>query len=187
MMITLSLASPSTIEAALVGPASFTQVQVAWHHDNPLVTASDPLQRRCRVSPSLAARLVLPRVGSIAIDLPYTAASIKPSSPPLLSAGKTVSAPACLCFATGDHGALQHAVPIQRCHRCPFPRQIQGLCSAGMQAAGATPALILASWPCNINIDKTGSMDASLRLCWHLRPTRPFDGARREKRCLLAT
>jgi hypothetical protein len=78
IMIIFVVFDHPSIEAALVGPASFTQVQVAWHHDNPLVTASDPLQRRCRVSPSLAARLALPRVGRTAIDVPYTAASVKP-------------------------------------------------------------------------------------------------------------
>ena len=96
----LLLSSPSTVEAA-VGPASFTQVRVAWHHDNPLVTASDPLQRRCRaVSPSLAARLS-PRVGGIAIILCNHLSRVV----------KTVSASVSPRMIMA--GALQHAVPIQ--------------------------------------------------------------------------
>ena len=118
-----------SIEAALVGPASFTQVQVAWHHDNPLVTASDPLQRRCRVSPSLAARLALPRVGRTAIDIPYTAASVEPWR---LSLPVSVSPPPPMIMArcsmpcryinqdmpipTVDPGSLQRAHAASRSH-----------------------------------------------------------------------
>ena len=117
-----------SIEAALVGPASFTQVQVAWHHDNPLVTASDPLQRRCRVSPSLAARLALPRVGRTAIDIPYTAASVEPwrlslpvsvSPPPMIVA--RCSMPCRYIYQdtpipTVDPGSLQRAHAASRSH-----------------------------------------------------------------------
>lgn len=117
-----------SIEAALVGPASFTQVQVAWHHDNPLVTAPDPLQRRCRVSPSLAARLALPRVGRTAIAIPYTAASVKPwrlslpvsvSPPPMIVA--RCSMPCRYIYQdtpipTVDPGSLQRAHAASRSH-----------------------------------------------------------------------
>jgi hypothetical protein len=94
------LSSPSIIEA-VVGPASFTQVQVAWHHDNPLVTASDPLQRRCRaVSPSLAARLS-PTSRNYYHPLRRIHRGIFLSRRPSV---ETVSLR--LCFATDDQGWL---------------------------------------------------------------------------------
>ena len=113
-----------------MGPASFTQVQVAWHHGDPLVTAPDPLHRRCRLSPSLAARHVFPRVGSIAIIvrglLPYTAAHLPLGCLCLSLIRHRSSWRAAACRAdtkmpqrpipTGDRGSLQREHAGSRSH-----------------------------------------------------------------------
>lgn len=150
----LSSLSTSTIEAAalVVDPAvvSFTQVQVARHDDYSLVTLSlrpapTPLSC-CTVSPSLAARLC-PRVGDVAIVLLSLSRrgrlSLAVSSPPMIMAR---------CSMPCRYMRDAYYMPIPAVD----PGSLQ--CEhAASRSHHPTPALILASRPCNINLDQTGA------------------------------